>query len=342
MTRIAIISILVLLVITGIVLSVTSDVELSTKKVPAEDGLFPYIEIENPSGFVNTDGVPITIGEHIGKNVVLIDFMTYSCINCQRAFPHLVDLDQKYRDDGLVIIGIHTPEFSFEKNIENVERELGKFGITFPVVLDNDYGTWRAWGNRFWPRKYLIDINGNVVYDHIGEGAYRETEEKVQELLKERAQVLGEQIDDEELTDAADDQGIRRRSPEIYFGASRNEFLANGQRGVLGPQAFTRPDSVILNELYLVGEWDIQREYVETQGADTRIIFRYQAGEVNIVAGSAEPIDISVSVDGGPEHVVTVEQATLYNLVQHEYGEHVLEITIPQGGFQAFTFTFGA
>ena len=128
-----------------------------------------YIELVDPSGFVNTDDKPIKIADYIGKKVIMLDVMTYSCINCQRTFPYAVAWYDKYKDDGLIIIGIHTPEFAFEKDKTNVEAAMKKFGITFPVVLDNDYGTWNAYGNRYWPRKYLIDINSNVVYDHIGD-----------------------------------------------------------------------------------------------------------------------------------------------------------------------------
>jgi cytochrome c biogenesis protein CcdA/thiol-disulfide isomerase/thioredoxin len=147
-----------------------------------------YNEIVDPSGFVNTD--PITIGELIGDKVVLIDFWTYSCINCQRTLPYLTSWYEKYRDTGLEIVGIHTPEFAFEKNTDNVIEAANKFGITYPIVLDNDYATWGAYKNQYWPHKYLIDIDGFIVYDHIGEGAYEETEAKIQELLEERSEVL--------------------------------------------------------------------------------------------------------------------------------------------------------
>lgn len=151
----------------------------------------PFVEIVNPSGFINTNDQPVKITDYVGKQVILVNVMTYSCINCQRTFPHVNSWYEKYKDDGLVVIGIHTPEFAYEKDKDNVETAFAKFGIKYPTVLDNDYATWRALGNKYWPRKYLIDIHGNIVYDHIGEGAYKETEEKIQELLKERAAVLG-------------------------------------------------------------------------------------------------------------------------------------------------------
>lgn len=150
----------------------------------------PYVEFVNPSGFVNTDS--FTMRELVGKKIILIEFMTYSCINCQRTFPQVNSWYEKYKDEGLEIVGIHTPEFAYEKDIDNVRDAMKKEGIEYPIVMDNDYATWRAYGNNYWPRQYLINIDGNIVYDHIGEGAYRETELKIQELLAERKERLGQ------------------------------------------------------------------------------------------------------------------------------------------------------
>lgn len=145
-------------------------------------------EITTPNGFINTDG--ITVSEFIGKKVILIDFWTYSCINCQRTIPYLNSWYEKYEKEGLIILGVHTPEFEFEKDYNNVVKAVEKFEIKYPVILDNDYSTWTSYKNRYWPRKYLIDIDGFIVYDHIGEGAYNETEEKIVELLSEKDKLL--------------------------------------------------------------------------------------------------------------------------------------------------------
>ena len=150
-----------------------------------------YVEFVNPSGFVNTNGKTIKMSDYIGKDVVLVELMTYSCINCQRTFPYMNSWHEKYKDEGLTVIGVHTPEFAFEKKIENVETAMKEFGIMFPVVLDNNYETWNAYDNRFWPRRYLVDIEGNIVFDHIGEGKYTETELQILELLKQRNEVSG-------------------------------------------------------------------------------------------------------------------------------------------------------
>ena len=143
-----------------------------------------YKEIVNPSGFLNTSGKEITIGEYVGKKIILIEFLTYTCNNCQATFPYLVKWDAKYKNQGLITIGIQTPEFAFEKNIKNVAEGLAKYGITFPVVLDNNYSTWNAYANQFWPHRYLIDTQGNIVYEHIGEGDYDGTEKMIQTLLQ--------------------------------------------------------------------------------------------------------------------------------------------------------------
>lgn len=142
-----------------------------------------YVEIVSPAGFLHTDGAPIMMSDYIGKRIILVDFLTYSCINCRRTLPHINEWYAKYKDQGLMVVGIHTPEFSFERERDNVEKALASLGVEFPVVLDNDYATWNAYGNRYWPHVYLIDLDGNIVYDHIGEGNYEETEAKIKELL---------------------------------------------------------------------------------------------------------------------------------------------------------------
>ncbi len=140
-------------------------------------------EIAGASGYINTNDTPITIGEHKGESVVLVEFWTYSCINCQHSLPYTILWHERYRDQGLVVIGIHTPEFSFEKVKQNVVDATLKFGVTYPVVMDNEFQTWNAFGNRYWPRKYLIDVHGDIIHDQIGEGGYDIMETKIQGAL---------------------------------------------------------------------------------------------------------------------------------------------------------------
>jgi len=314
-------------------------------------------EISTPDGFINTDS--INIKDLIGKKVILIDFWTYSCINCQRTTPYLNAWYDKYKDQGLEIIGIHTPEFDFEKVYDNVQKAVTKEGIKFPVVLDNDYSTWQAYGNRYWPRKYLIDIDGYIVYDHIGEGAYDETEQKIQAALKERADRLDQvgQIADSLVkpTDVASVDYSKPLSPEIYFGSGRNEFLANGKQHLAGLQNLKQQASFQANQLYLSGTWNFTDQYAESRSTGS-IDYLYQAKHVYLVASASQSMEVEVTLDGKPlgnragkdiivkdgKSYLKVQENRLYEVVSDgEYGQHSLSFTIPGAGLQAYTFTFG-
>lgn len=349
-TIIAIVVLVVVALGLGVIFS-TPDKQ--TRNIPGVDlsslGREEYHEIEDPAGFVNTPSTsseqvtPITIGEFVGKKVILIDFLTYSCINCQRTFPYVNAWYEKYKDHGLVVIGIHTPEFAFEKDIDNVREAMKKFGIKHPIVLDNEYATWRAYDNNYWPRKYLIDIHGNIVYDHIGEGAYEETEKAIQKALAERARVLGEQADlGESLAIAGIEQEkVQTASPETYFGYARNEFLGNGTPGSGGLATFKLPETLAPNKLYLEGEWQLEREYVETRG-ETRVLYRYAAKNVYLVTESSLGTTVEVWQDGKFVKNLEIKASQLYNLVENtQAGEHVLELRIRDKGVRFYAFTFG-
>lgn len=152
------------------------------------------IDISTPDAFINTDGNEISIKQFEGEKVVLVNFWTYSCINCKRTLGHINSWYEELEDEGLEIIGIHTPEFAFEHKLENVQQAVLDEMIKYPVVLDNDYSTWRSYKNRYWPRRYLVDIDGYIIYDHIGEGKYEETREKIKEALKEREERLSKTV----------------------------------------------------------------------------------------------------------------------------------------------------
>lgn len=322
----------------------------------------PAKEIVNPSGFINTGDKPITIKQFIGKKVILVDFWTYSCINCQRTLPYLTKWYDKYKDQGLEIVSIHTPEFEFEKDYNNVLAATKKFGVAYPVVLDNDYGTWSAYKNRYWPRKYLIDIDGYIVYDHIGEGGYQETEELIQKLLAERAQRLGIEHSDMPTISTAEDVGARQigdvRSPETYFGSSRNQYFGSGVPGQAGEGTFKVPADLNPNTLYLGGSWNVTSEYAVNTKGDARIVFLYYAKNINFVASAKTPIEVEVLLDGKPvdkaiagsdimfkggKTYTTIQKAGLYDLVNDPNGSgaHTIEIRVPEAGLEAFTFTFG-
>ncbi len=311
-------------------------------------------ELAGIDGYLNTDGQPINLAQYKGKDVVLIDFWTYSCINCLRTLPYTEAWYQKYKDQGLVIIGVHTPEFAFEHVEANVAAALQKLGVTYPVVLDNEYATWNAFGNEYWPREYLVDIDGYIVHDHAGEGDYDVTEHAIQQALAERASRLGTTtaaIATSTVEVQQDLSGIG--SPETYFGSNRNEYLGNGTPGQAGAQNFTLPQSVQPNTLYLGGPWDIEPEYAQSSGPAT-IEYLYSAHDIYLVGSAATPVTIKVLRDGQPvgsyagadvdpkTSTATIQENRLYRLVHDtQAGPHTIEIEVMSPGLQAYTFTFG-
>lgn len=314
-------------------------------------------EIISPAGFLNTDGEEINIQSLIGKKVILVDFWTYTCINCQRTFPYLISWYDKYKDQGLEIVSIHTPEFEFEKDIENVQKAIDRWGINYPVVLDNDYGTWQNYRNRYWPHKFLIDIDGYIVYDHIGEGAYDQTEKKIQELLSERMERLDEKGEISggivEVKDTETISSGGRRSPEIYFGSLRNEYFVSGSSKQAGERTFKEPISPKNGAMYLPGTWDIQPEFAENKNSGAKIIYKFKAEKVFLVARADEDVTLTILLDGRPvsqasgsdvsDSQVIINEDRLYRLIElpQGYGEHTLEIIVESPGLQAFAFTFG-
>lgn len=301
-------------------------------------------ELSSIDGYINTDGTPVTLAQLRGK-VVLLDIWTYSCINCQRTLPYLNDWYAKYKDQGLVIVGLHTPEFGFEKIQANVEKAVEKFGIKYPVVLDNDYSTWRALGNNFWPRKYLIDIDGYIIYDHIGEGGYIETEQAIQKALQERAVRMN--TDTQISTQISAPAGIKYvdnnkvKSSETYFGSARNATLANGRSRISGEQTLTLPIQISPNYLYLGGVWNFTSEYAENK-SNASIVFNYDAKNVYMAAGSDQGVEVEVYKDDVFVKKIMIKDETLYTIIDdNSYGQHILKIIVPTSGLKAFTFTFG-
>lgn len=302
-------------------------------------------DISTPDGFINTSNLPITLAEFKGKKVVLLDIWTYSCINCKRTIPYLNEWHKKYEDEGLVIIGLHTPEFAFEKIQGNVEKAVKEFGIQYPVVLDNDFSTWKAYKNQYWPRKYLVDIDGYIVYDHAGEGKYKETEIAIQKVLMERAYRLNMDMNVSSNISSPENvvsvNSSKVRSPEVYFGWGRNEFLGNGAISANSEQVFSLPDNILPNKLYLEGAWSFNYEYAENRNSGS-IVFNYEAKNVYMVAGSSNGVEIEIYQDDVFVKKVFVKDETLYNLIEGtDYGKHVLKIKVPNTGLKAFTFTFG-
>ncbi len=299
----------------------------------------------------NTDGdEPVQISElNAEGRVVLIDFWTYTCINCIRTLPYLTAWDEQYRDDGLTIIGVHTPEFAFEKDAGNVADAIERHDIRYPVVQDNEFATWTAFGNRYWPAKYLIDAEGQVRLVHFGEGAYEETEAAIRALLAEAGDArLGDEADPGR-TEAIDRD---LRTPETYLGTDRADgYVQPPQAGrhVYAPAA---PATLELNEFAFGGEWDIDRESA-TAGADATLSLAFQARRVFLVLGSSgEPRELEVRLDGEPiagslagEDVrggrAQIEEQRLYRLVDlPAAGRHELELRF-EPGITGYAFTFG-
>ncbi|MDE1919580.1 MAG: cytochrome c biogenesis protein DipZ [Patescibacteria group bacterium] len=311
-------------------------------------------ELSSIDAYLNTDGKPILLSQYRGKNVVLVDFWTYSCINCLRTIPYLTSWYQKYKDQGLVIVGVHTPEFAFEHVEQNVADALTRLGIRYPVVLDNEYGTWNAFGNQFWPREYLIDIDGFVVHDHAGEGEYDVTEKAIQDALAERAARLGTNVAIASSTVNISPPDLSAvQSPETYFGSARNEYLGNGTPGASEAQTFAAPQSIYANTLYLDGSWDVEPQYAESLGAAS-IVYAYGAHDVYLVASAATPVTVTVFLDGKPvgaragtdvdpkTSTAVIQADRLYSLVHDSTpGTHTIQIKVGGAGLRAYTFTFG-
>jgi cytochrome c biogenesis protein CcdA/thiol-disulfide isomerase/thioredoxin len=278
---------------------------------------------------------PLTLASLRGK-VVLIDFWTYSCVNCIRTLPYVKRWYDTYRDAGLVVVGVHTPEFAFEHVPGNVEDAVRSFGIDYPVALDNDYGTWNAWGNRYWPAEYYIDRQGHVRYAHFGEGDYAGTEKVIRTLLAEKnlpAPVSGS-ISDETP------QGLL--TPETYLGTDRLSSLV-GSPVVEGREAtYTIPKVVPLNDVAYGGRWLVGGERI-VAGAGARLRLSYHARNVYLVLGKGESEGVvHVAVDGKPVKTVTVDGDRLYTLVARSgpAADHTLDLTFSPG-IEAYAFTFG-
>ena len=320
------------------------------------------------SEYINTK--PISLAD-LKDKVILVDFWTYSCINCIRTIPHLNEWYDKYSDKGLVIVGIHTPEFDFEKNTENVKSAIEKFGIKYPVLQDNDKETWNEYDNKYWPRKYLVDDEGYIRYDHIGEGAYPETEKVIQALLSERAAHLGINNNNNNNIDLNNSQNVasdlkldsqgdvnfsKIKSPELYFGY---EFARSSLGNIEGFKpnenvSYNLPDNpekINLNSIYLKGNWKNNPDHMKLQSNNGSVLLKYNSKSVNIVAGGNGSFTVTqdgklitnlLSKDAFSDGKFLIDNQRLYNLVTNkDYGEHTIEIDIKGKGFEIYTFTFG-
>ncbi len=306
-------------------------------------------ELVDITNWLNTDGKSISLAQLQGK-VVIIDFWTYSCINCQRTLPYLKAWHQKYADKGLVILGIHAPEFAFEHKIENVSQAVRDFGLTYPVGLDNDFATWRAYENRYWPAKYFIDKKGNIRHEHFGEGAYEESERIIQFLLDEGTGISSydnskTKVKPNNNAQSMAENRIRHEfTPETYLGYERAEYFAN-----LASLAKDRITIYLLpadralsaHEWALTGPWEVRSEQAISRSDQSRISMLFSAREAYLVVDALTPAEIGVSLNGVAQKSIPVSGAKLYtvtSLPTYATGQ-LLELTVPTGvSLHAFTF----
>jgi thiol-disulfide isomerase/thioredoxin len=278
---------------------------------------------------------PLTLASLRGK-VVLIDFWTYSCINCLRTLPHVKRWAATYRRAGLVVVGVHTPEFAFERVSANVERAVASLGVHYPIALDNGYGTWSAWGNQYWPAKYLVDRQGHVRYAHFGEGEYQRSEDVIRTLLAEKAlpRPVSASIPDQTPTELL--------TPETYLGSGRIDRFV-GSRLVSGREAdYSIPRVIPQSSFAYGGRWTVEKER-SVAGRDARLRLSFHANKVFLVLGANGRTGIvQVRVDGRSLKTVRVTEDRLYTLAElpGEAGNHTLDLSISPGT-EAYAFTFG-
>ena len=326
-----------------------------SRPILADEGPMP--DLTGAVAWLNS--APLTRDSLRGK-VVLIDFWTYSCINCLRALPYVEGWAAKYEDAGLVVIGVHTPEFAFEKERANVEKAVRDLKISYPVAIDSDYKIWQAFNNEYWPAHYFIDGKGRIRYHHFGEGQYDESERVIQQLLKENgATSLAEGVlsVSGNGAEAAPDKG-NSRSPETYIGYHRAEHFASAEPIAQDSRkAYTLRPRLSLNQWGLAGTWKVSAESAVLQTTPGKIVFRFHARDLHLVLGptmDGQPVRFTVKLDGtapGEDHgsdtdasgAGTVQDHRLYQLIRQKgpVEDRTFEIEFLDPGVQAFAFTFG-
>ena len=322
----------------------------------------PPVEGDMPSlsGAVAWLNSPPLTPQQLRGHVVVIDFWTYSCINCLRTLPYLRAWDQRYRDHGLIIIGVHTPEFAFEKDEANVQRAVHDLDIHYPVAIDNNYAIWRAFDNQYWPAHYFVDAQGHIRGHHFGEGGYDESEQLIRELLSEAGfgdlpgaagapHGAGVEV-------AADEADIQ--SPETYIGYERAMNFASAVEVARDrPASYTVPRTLQLNEWSLGGNWTVSPEFALSRAPGDKIVFRFHARDLHLVLGpdtANTPVRFRVMIDGhepGQDHGSdtdehgngTVHEQRLYQLIRQSgaVSDRTFTIEFLDAGVRAYAFTFG-
>ncbi|MGU3522813.1 cytochrome c biogenesis protein DipZ [Enterobacteriaceae bacterium C23F] len=311
------------------------------------------------TGAVQWLNSPPLTAESLRGKVVLVDFWTYSCINCLRTLPYVKAWAEKYRDQGLVVIGVHSPEFAFERDISNVTKEAKKLGVTYPIAIDNNFSIWQAFNNQYWPAHYFIDANGHIRYMHFGEGNYAESERVIQELLRQAgaknvndglASVAGKGVEQ-----AA--SGMNDISPETYLGYQRAENFASGSVSQDEAADYHYPMALPLDAWGLEGRWIVGGEHITLAGEKGRIVYQFRARDLHLVLGpgdNGQPVNFKVLLDGKPPQALhgsdvapdgsgTITDQRLYQLIRQTdgSGEHTFSIEFDKPGATAYAFTFG-
>jgi cytochrome c biogenesis protein CcdA/thiol-disulfide isomerase/thioredoxin len=308
------------------------------------------------TGWLNTP--PLTRESLRGK-VVVVDFWTYSCINCLRSLPYVRGWYDKYKDHGLVVIGVHAPEFAFEKEPANVARAVKELGVNYPVALDNDYAIWKGFENQYWPAHYFIDAKGNIRAHHFGEGDYAQSEDTIRQLLTEAGyhDLPGGHVRPGSQGAQAAGSGDPMRSPETYVGYARSAHFAGGQVAHDDAWTYHAPATLMSGQWSLDGRWTVHAENAGLERAGGRIVYRFRGRDLHLVLGpgaNGKPVRFRITLDGKPpgqDHGMdvdadgygTVTEQRLYQLVRqkHGNGERLFEITFLDPGVRAYAFTFG-
>lgn len=297
---------------------------------PSTDSLTSYGPAPEFIGLTDwINSPPLSLKELRGK-VVLVDFWTYSCINCLRTLPHLEEWYKKYQDKGFIIIGIQTPEFEFEKNPNNVSEAVTRLGITYPVAQDNNYSVWREYNNRYWPTHYLIDQNGQIVGIWIGEGEYAQTERAIQSLLG-----LSQPIQ------SFPKSTPRPITPETYLGTARGRGYTE-ENTIIPDQTnrYSYGHSLGEDQAGLQGPWKAEAEYISAEGDDCTLSINFLGRQAYIVLGGSSSEPVEVILDGEKTKEIYVNLSRKYDIVDTAYGRHTVLLKMPKG-IRAYTFTFG-
>ena len=311
------------------------------------------------SGAVEWLNSPPLTAEGLKGKVVLIDFWTYSCINCLRSIPYIKAWAEKYKDHGLVVIGVHTPEFAFEREVSNVQAAVSDLKIGYPVAIDSEYAIWRAFDNEYWPAHYFIDAQGHTRYHHFGEGDYNESEHVIQQLLAEAGNkdYSAAPVSVKASGAEAAPSMIESQSPETYIGYSRAENFVSAGGAAKDKSRVYVAETPKLDQWALCGDWTISGEDATLNQEGGRIVYRFRARDLHLVLGPAtegKRIRFRVTIDGmapGADHGAdvdvdgrgVVDEHRLYQLIRESGGisDRTFEIEFLDPGVQAYAFTFG-